>query len=261
MASWTQYNKNKCTQNSTANPVTTNILSNATTTLIVLSVATTGGTRTGGAPDVSGYDMIQAGTVESSDEGSVELWYTLNDRIIKSVGLTINLPNTSSHAINTISSSYYTAAGEWAKFTVVDQANGTSAAPSVTVGAFGSTTEVCVVDSMFSGNDSMLAGGWSNNGTLLYGTDNGTDGNAAQFNILGGGFHATSQVMSYTTKTSDDWCIIGAAFTQTNDPTIRKVNTILYQNILDWNTTMFGEDTLTKAETVQELNTVTVPIT
>ena len=262
--SWNYYNKNKCTQNSTANPVTTSILSQANTTLIVLCVSYTGTTaRTGGAPDVSGYDMIQAGTVESCTEGSVELWYTLNEHITKSVGLTINLPNANTRTINTISSSYYTAAGEWALFTVVDQASdtGSSNPITVTVGLFGNVDDVCVVASMFSGYDSLLAGGWSFNGTLLYGTDNGTDGNAGNFFFLGGGFHATSQAMTYTTKFADDWAITGAAFTAYVEPVLGKVNTVLYQDIQDWNTTQFHTlGGAAKFETVQELNTVVVPI-
>ena len=258
--SWNQYNKNKCTQNSTANPITTSILSQANTTLIVLCVATNGGTRTGGAPDVSGYDMIQAGTVESSAEGSTELWYTLNDHITKSVGLTINLPNTSSDTINTISASFYTAAGEWAVWTVTDQANGTSNAPLLNVGTYGANDHVCIVSSLFSGADGMLAGGWAYTGTLLYGTDNGSVGNAGTF-YFEGGFHPTSIDMDYQTKLSDDWCTIGAAFTAYVDPALRKVNTVLYQDIGDWNTTQFHElGGVAKVQTVQELNTVVVPI-
>tara|TARA_R110000772_G_scaffold2410_1_gene8269 strand:+ start:2652 stop:3395 length:744 start_codon:yes stop_codon:yes gene_type:complete len=223
---------------STADPITTLILTPADCTLIVLTVAVTGTvSRAGGSPtlvDIDGTTQsMLPGLGEASAEGEVEIWYAVNDNCPNSLGVSIDLPNTGTINITTSSSSYSCAAGNWAYFHERIDANGVSTAPSVTVTP--PAGQYVIVDSMFSGYGQDSG---TNNRTKLYSNDTGNEINAHQYHI---GSSTATIAMSYTTAASDDWCITALCFAEYTDGDLKRWNGILNQNITvmdskKWNT-------------------------
>ena len=216
-------------QASTSNPTTDTLsLTNTAIELLVVVVTTTGGTsRTGGNPTFAGVELIQAGTLESSDEGRVEVFYLLNDDISHSLGQTLSVPNTNTRELSVISSWYSLPTGNYAVFIDTNQGSGTSTSPSTSVGTGNITSNLVVVDGLFSGFDSDSGLQFSSNRTLIGSGDNGAEIYASSY-LIGGSLG--SVVMSYTLNTSDDWAIIGAAFAQISDGDLSEIDDISYFN-------------------------------
>lgn len=208
---------------STSNPATISTTTSSTSEILVVTITTTGSTsRTGGAPTYDSVEMIQAGTVESSTEGKVELWYLLNDDILNGSAANISVPNSGTLEISVVTSWYNLTAGSSAIFYATAQANGTSTTPSVNVSVPSSITFLAV-DGLFSGADSLL--GWTSDRTLLQNGDTGAE-------TYGGSYAITSTfgstaTMSYTTA-SDDWAIIAISFLEVSDFDLDTVNDVDY---------------------------------
>jgi hypothetical protein len=216
----------------TANPISTNIFTASGTIVMVLCVAVSGTTpRTGGAPTHNNYEFTQASsTAETTTQGSSELWYLLNDRIAKSVGTSISLPNTGGHSIKTTAVSFSsTLLGKWATFKKATKATGSSSGPTTTLTTPG--TPSVQIDSMYVNYST--TSGYTNSYTLLYITDNGSwlSGQTYYLNPFGGTFTGTW----YVPHTSE-WAVVSASFEEGNAPDLYSMNSIINQDILEINT-------------------------
>ena len=125
------------TGESTANPKTGTIDTGAsgTNTQLIVVYVITNAPRSGldAAPTLGGDSMSQAGTVESTTEGAIEMWYLI-DTFTEGRSLTISVPNNNSRTMSLLSSSWILPAGKVAIFDDDNQASSLgSTNPTVTV--------------------------------------------------------------------------------------------------------------------------------
>jgi len=197
---------------SSVNPRVLDYTCGAGATLLILSITTKGGPRTGGSPTYGGTPLTIAGSPQSSgDEGYSELWYLL-EPTTESL-LEISVPNDDTDEVNIIASSYKAQAGYTSEFDVTNQNGAVSANPSVSVtpSEKGSVT----VDSLFSGFRDVPDG---NNRVLLFQNDTGNESVGAQYNLQ----IPTSAVPMSWTQDSDDWALVVASFKQVRLSNIKK---------------------------------------
>ena len=199
------------TGESTANPKTGTIDTGAsgTNTQLIVVYVITNLSRSGldAAPTLGGDSMSQAGTVESTTEGAIEMWYLI-DTFTVGRSLTISVPNNSSRTMSLLASSWILPAGKVAVFDDDNQASSDlgSTNPTVIVN-FGLAPSI-VISGLFTGasNVSGLAPGR----VLLGKYDTGNEGQAHQY-ILNTKDNSNVS-MNWVFSTSDDWATIGGSF-------------------------------------------------
>ena len=198
------------TGESTANPKTGTIDTGAsgTNTQLIVVYVITNLPRSGldAAPTLGGDSMSQAGTVESTATGAIEMWYLI-DTFTVGRSLTISVPNNSSRTMSLLASSWILPAGKVAIFDDDNQASSPgSINPTVTV-SFGLAPSI-VVSGLFTGasNVSTLTAGR----VLLGRYDTGNEGQAHQY-ILNTKDNASIN-MNWVFPTSDEWATIGGSF-------------------------------------------------
>ena len=199
------------TGESTANPKTGTIDTGAsgTNTQLIVVYVITNLPRSGldAAPTLGGDSMSQAGTVESTTEGAIEMWYLIDTFTSDGRSLAISVPNNSSRTMSLLASSWILPAGKVAIFDDDNQASSPgSINPTVTV-SFGLAPSI-VVSGLFTGasNVSTLTAGR----VLLGRYDTGNEGQAHQY-ILNTKDNASIN-MNWVFPTSDEWATIGGSF-------------------------------------------------
>jgi len=198
---------------STSNPLilTKNITS--TVTLCVLSIITTGGARSGGAPTQEGTTMLSGAGSAGDGEQKVEIWYLLNDDISTGAGQQISIPNSGSDEISVVASFFIAGSGSsgFVSATVNGTIGvGTSSNPSTSVtGAAGGV----IVDALGSGYHITPT---ANNRTLLYKGDTGSESYGTQYTLP---VFSLPTTFNYT-QPSDDWTHAIVIFRENEKPTI-----------------------------------------
>ena len=198
------------TGESTANPKTGTIDTGAsgTNTQLIVVYVITNAPRSGldAAPTLGGDSMSQAGTVESTTEGAIEMWYLI-DTFTEGRSLTISVPNNNSRTMSLLSSSWILPAGKVAVFDDDNQASSLgSTNPTVTVD-FGLAPSI-VISGLFTGAASV--NGLTAGRVLLGKYDTGNEGQAHQY-ILNTKNNSDVS-MNWVFSTSDDWATIGGSF-------------------------------------------------
>jgi hypothetical protein len=198
------------TGESTANPKTGTIDTGAsgTNTQLIVVYVITNLSRSGldAAPTLGGDSMSQAGTVESTTEGAIEMWYLI-DTFTVGRSLTISVPNNSSRTMSLLASSWILPAGKVAIFDDDNQASSTGSTNPTVIVNFGLAPSI-VISGLFTGasNVSGLAPGR----VLLGKYDTGNEGQAHQY-ILNTKDNSNVS-MNWVFSTSDDWATIGGSF-------------------------------------------------
>ena len=198
------------TGESTANPKTGTIDTGAsgTNTQLIVVYVITNAPRSGldAAPTLGGDSMSQAGTVESTTEGAIEMWYLI-DTFTVGRSLTISVPNNSSRTMSLLASSWILPAGKVAIFDDDNQASSTGSTNPTVIVNFGLAPSI-VISGLFTGasNVSGLAPGR----VLLGKYDTGNEGQAHQY-ILNTKNNSDVS-MNWVFSTSDDWATIGGSF-------------------------------------------------
>ena len=198
------------TGESTANPMNGAITPGAsgTNTQLIVVYVITNAPRSGldAAPTLGGDSMSQAGTVESTTEGAIEMWYLI-DTFTVGRSLTISVPNNSSRTMSLLASSWILPAGKVAIFDDDNQASSTGSTNPTVIVNFGLAPSI-VISGLFTGasNVSGLAPGR----VLLGKYDTGNEGQAHQY-ILNTKDNSNVS-MNWVFSTSDDWATIGGSF-------------------------------------------------
>lgn len=199
------------TGESTANPMNGAITPGAsgTNTQLIVVYVITNAPRSGldAAPTLGGDSMSQAGTVQSTTEGAIEMWYLIDTFTSDGRSLAISVPNNSSRTMSLLASSWLLPAGKVAVFDDDNQASSLgSTNPTVTVN-FGLAPSI-VISGLFTGasNISTLTAGR----VLLGKYDTGNEGQAHQY-ILNTKDNSNIS-MNWVFSTSDDWATIGGSF-------------------------------------------------
>jgi hypothetical protein len=199
------------TGESTANPKTGTIDTGAsgTNTQLIVVYVITNLSRSGldAAPTLGGDSMSQAGTVESTTEGAIEMWYLI-DTFTVGRSLTISVPNNSSRTMSLLASSWILPAGKVAVFDDDNQASSDlgSTNPTVIVN-FGLAPSI-VISGLFTGASNVS--GLTAGRVLLGKYDTGNEGQAHQY-ILNTKDNSNVS-MNWVFSTSDDWATIGGSF-------------------------------------------------
>lgn len=171
------------TGESTANPKTGTIDTGAlgTNTQLIVVYVITNLPRSGfdAAPTLGGDSMSQAGTVESTTDGAIEMWYLI-DTFTEGRSLAISVPNNSSRTMSLLSSSWILPASKVAIFDDDNQASSiNSTNPTVSV-SFGLQPSIVISGLLTGANDisSLTAG------RILLGLyDTGNEGQGHQYVI------------------------------------------------------------------------------
>lgn len=216
---------------STSNPITVNSFTGTYSNLVVLHIATTGGERNDGTPGLtpSGATFSRSCPNVVTAEGSVEIWHLLNDDVPKTLGISINIPNSSNLDIISSVSIFNTASQSWASLYATASATASSTSPNVTIGI---NANGVAVDSMFTGYASLSNFTYSR--TLLYLNGTESEIRACQYYINDNTSESDINInMGYTTNASDNWAISAASFNEIDIPvvtgTISTVNGVFYQ--------------------------------
>jgi hypothetical protein len=192
-----------------ANPLTQGFPVGSGSSLLVVSIVTSGTTaRSGGAPSYNGIALTQADVNRVASESITELWYLTNPPTGSSYN--ISVPNTGSRTLYVIASSYKAQPGYAYAF---DVSNGTtstgSANPSVSVTT--TSNGDLIVGAMGNGNLAVptLNTTTSTGAEVLYSVPNSpsfSDNGAFAFQVLAGTY-----TLAWTVA-SDDWGFEVAAF-------------------------------------------------
>ena len=198
------------TGESTANPKTGTIDTGAsgTNTQLIVVYVITNLSRSGldAAPTLGGDSMSQAGTVESTTEGAIEMWYLI-DTFTVGRSLTISVPNNSSRTMSLLASSWILPAGKVAIFDDDNQASSTGSTNPTVIVNFGLAPSI-VISGLFTGASNVS--GLTAGRVLLGKYDTGNEGQAHQY-ILNTKDNSNVS-MNWVFSTSDDWATIGGSF-------------------------------------------------
>ena len=198
------------TGESTANPKTGTIDTGAsgTNTQLIVVYVITNLPRSGldAAPTLGGDSMSQAGTVESTTEGAIEMWYLI-DTFTVGRSLTISVPNNSSRTMSLLASSWILPAGKVAIFDDDNQASSTGSTNPTVIVNFGLAPSI-VISGLFTGASNVS--GLTAGRVLLGKYDTGNEGQAHQY-ILNTKDNSNVS-MNWVFSTSDDWATIGGSF-------------------------------------------------
>ena len=198
------------TGESTANPKTGTIDTGAsgTNTQLIVVYVITNAPRSGldAAPTLGGDSMSQAGTVESTTEGAIEMWYLI-DTFTVGRSLTISVPNNSSRTMSLLASSWILPAGKVAIFDDDNQASSTGSTNPTVIVNFGLAPSI-VISGLFTGASNVS--GLTAGRVLLGKYDTGNEGQAHQY-ILNTKDNSNVS-MNWVFSTSDDWATIGGSF-------------------------------------------------
>ena len=198
------------TGESTANPMNGAITPGAsgTNTQLIVVYVITNLPRSGldAAPTLGGDSMSQAGTVESTTEGAIEMWYLI-DTFTVGRSLTISVPNNSSRTMSLLASSWILPAGKVAIFDDDNQASSTGSTNPTVIVNFGLAPSI-VISGLFTGASNVS--GLTAGRVLLGKYDTGNEGQAHQY-ILNTKDNSNVS-MNWVFSTSDDWATIGGSF-------------------------------------------------
>lgn len=198
------------TGESTANPMNGSINPGAsgTNTQLIVVYVITNAPRSGldAAPTLGGDSMSQAGTVESTTEGAIEMWYLI-DTFTVGRSLTISVPNNSSRTMSLLASSWILPAGKVAIFDDDNQASSTGSTNPTVIVNFGLAPSI-VISGLFTGASNVS--GLTAGRVLLGKYDTGNEGQAHQY-ILNTKDNSNVS-MNWVFSTSDDWATIGGSF-------------------------------------------------
>ena len=199
------------TGESTANPKTGTIDTGAsgTNTQLIVVYVITNLPRSGldAAPTLGGDSMSQAGTVESTTEGAIEMWYLIDTFTSDGRSLAISVPNNSSRTMSLLASSWILPAGKVAIFDDDNQASSAGSTNPTVLVDFGLAPSI-VISGLFTGAASV--NGLTAGRVLLGRYDTGNEGQAHQY-ILNTKDNASIN-MNWVFPTSDEWATIGGSF-------------------------------------------------
>lgn len=185
-----------------SSPLAANYTCGAGATLLVLTIVVGGATgRAGGAPTYNGVAMKQADTVRTATETNCEMWYMSNPTT--GSALSISIPNTGSLSLYCCASSYKAQAGYTSVLDITIGQVLTTANPHQHIQPW--INGDVLVEVCGDGYDSAPSG---RTHTTLYETDNGTFSDNHQYGLIAD----TTATQVGWTCTSDDWCLILAAF-------------------------------------------------
>lgn len=199
------------TGESTANPMNGAITPGAsgTNTQLIVVYVITNAPRSGldAAPTLGGDSMSQAGTVESTTEGAIEMWYLIDTFTSDGRSLAISVPNNSSRTMSLLASSWLLPAGKVAVFDDDNQASSAGSTNPTVLVDFGLAPSI-VISGLFTGAASV--NGLTAGRVLLGKYDTGNEGQAHQY-ILNTKDNSNI-AMNWVFSTSDDWATIGGSF-------------------------------------------------
>jgi len=181
-------------------------------TVLVVMLKTNGATdRAGGALTYGSQTMTQAGTTQkavTTPEASAELWYLVNPTVGSA---TLTIPNTGSLTVFYQIVRAKAPAGGASQFSATWGTNATSTNPSCGSGVLPSGGNI--VFGIVAGRHQDMTRISAQTGTIIYETDDGTTGSAAQYLIVDTPV-PQGQAMSWTHATSEDWGAVAAAFSE-----------------------------------------------
>lgn len=186
----------------TTNPATLSYTAGSGTTVLVVMLAHTQASRTGGAPTYNGITMTQVdGEVLNQQEVGAEMWYLIDPPT--GSAYTISVPNTGAGSIRIYGASFKAQSGYTSALDVSNTTNTDTANPSLTL-----TTTVngaAVIDILADGDPDVPTG---RSHTLIGSADENQRTNEAQYAL-----QATAGLITLShTIPSDDVAMIAVAF-------------------------------------------------
>lgn len=186
----------------TSNPATLSYTAGTGTTVLVVMLAHTQASRTGGAPTYNGVAMSQVGgEVLNAQEVGAEMWYLIDPPT--GAAYTISVPNTGSGSIRIYAASFKAQSGYTSTLDVSTTGNTDGSNPSLTLTT--TTDGDAVVDILSDGNTSVPT---ARSHTLINNADEGAWVNEAQYALQSTAGNIT---LSHTIA-NDDVAMIAAAF-------------------------------------------------